>query len=131
MRLDEAADEIERLRKELNTAGMALLLAANRLENLGSLDCDAGDAYDAADAARIALKEKEPSKWKCPMGYASCNKLVNMDREDFYKLVNPVRMLICNKMYDHAYEKILELEKIGIYFTVNDDGYNEWLKEKK
>jgi hypothetical protein len=70
----EAAEEIKRLRKELKIACQALLLAANRLENLGSLDCDAGDAYDAADAARIALKEKEPSKWKCPMGYASCKE---------------------------------------------------------
>jgi len=56
---DEAADEIERLREALKMSCQALLLAANRLENLGSLDCDAGDAYDAADAARIALKEKE------------------------------------------------------------------------
>jgi hypothetical protein len=53
-----------------------------------------------------------------------------MEKDELYKLVNPVRMLICNKMYDHAYKKILELAKIGIYVTVNDDGYNEWLKEK-
>jgi len=53
-----------------------------------------------------------------------------MDKEDLYKLVNPVRMLICNKMYDHAYKKILELANINIHITVNDDGYNEWLKGK-
>jgi hypothetical protein len=56
---NKAADEIERLRKELKMSCQALLLAANKLENLGSLDCDAGDAYDAADAARKALKGKE------------------------------------------------------------------------
>jgi len=54
-----------------------------------------------------------------------------MDKEDLYKLVNPVRMLICNKMYDHAYKKIAELANINIHITVNDDGYNEWLKEKE
>ena len=54
-----------------------------------------------------------------------------MNREEFYQLINPVRMLICNKMYDHAYKKILELANINIHITVNDDGYNEWLKEKE
>jgi len=49
-----------------------------------------------------------------------------MDRDEFYKLVNPVRMLICNKMYEHAYQRIIELTKLKIYVTVNDDGYNEW-----
>ena len=53
-----------------------------------------------------------------------------MDRDEFYKLVNPVRMLICNKMYEHAYQRIIELTKQKIYVTVNDDGYNEWRRKQ-
>jgi len=34
-------------------------------------------------------------------------------------------------MYEHAYQKILELADMNIHFTINDDGYNEWLKDRK
>jgi len=53
------------------------------------------------------------------------------DRDEFYKLVNPVRMLICNKMYEHAHGLISELTNFRVYVTVNDDGYNEWKRDKE
>jgi len=39
-------------------------------------------------------------------------------------------MLICNKMYQHAYDRIIELTKMKIYVIVNDDGYNEWKRKQ-
>jgi len=49
-----------------------------------------------------------------------------MDELEAVRQAHRVRMLICNRMYEHAYDKIIELTKLKIYVTVNDDGYNEW-----
>jgi len=53
-----------------------------------------------------------------------------MDKLEAIKQAHRVRMLICNKMYEHAYQRIIELTKLKIYVTVNDDGYNEWKKKQ-
>lgn len=54
-----------------------------------------------------------------------------IDRDEFYKLVNPVRMLICNKMYEHAHQLIFKLTNMKVYVTVIDDGYSEWKRNNE
>ena len=52
-----------------------------------------------------------------------------MDRDEFYELVNPARMLICNQLHEAAHKKITELADMGIFVSTDDAGYNEWVKE--
>ena len=53
-----------------------------------------------------------------------------MDNLEAVKQAHQVSMLICNKMYEHAHQRIIELTKQKIYVTVNDDGYNEWKRKQ-
>ena len=49
-----------------------------------------------------------------------------MDELEAVRHAHRVRMLVCNRMYEHAHRLISELTNLRVYVTVIDDGYNEW-----
>jgi|APCry1669188910_1035180.scaffolds.fasta_scaffold57345_2 hypothetical protein len=49
---------------------------------------------------------------------------------EFMKLAHRVKMCVCNRLYDAAYQQIQQLSEMGVTMTVVDAGYNEWERQR-
>jgi hypothetical protein len=53
-----------------------------------------------------------------------------MNESEIMKLAHRVKMCVCNRLYDAAYQQIQQLNEMNVTMTVEDDGYNEWERQR-
>ena len=53
-----------------------------------------------------------------------------MNESEIMNLAHRVKMCVCNRLYDAAYQQIQQLSKMGVTMTVVDTGYNEWERQR-